>query len=143
MAHPWTKKLHLTKPPCTAEMYLSHRVLGGRLVSSLTQHHLPNAQNGSTLPSPRHFLSSIQMTYFNNNDDDVNPYFTSFAYQELDPYQFLSQTSTGEWANDQTNDTFAHGWGMVDQSGPMVDSPIGSRAVASYGEYHCSLFVVR
>ena len=82
------------------------------------------------------------MAYF-NNDDDANPYFTSSAYEELDPYQFLSQTSTGEWANNQADDIFTHSWGMVGQSGPMVDSPTGSRAVASYGKYHCSLSVVR
>jgi len=82
------------------------------------------------------------MAYFNNTND-ANPYFTSSAYEELDPYPALSQTSTGEWADDQANDTFTHGWGMVDQLGPMVDSPTSSRAMVSHGKHHCSLFVVR
>lgn len=75
------------------------------------------------------------MAYFNNTND-ANPYFTSSTYEELDPYPALSQTSTGECANYQANDTFAYGWGMV-------DSPTSSRAMASYGKYHCSLFIVR
>jgi hypothetical protein len=77
------------------------------------------------------------MAYYNN----TNFYSTSSAFGEPDAYQFLSQTSAAEEVNDQAYGTFANGWGMAGQPGPVVGSPTNLRDVANYGKYHCRLFV--
>jgi hypothetical protein len=77
-----------------------------------------------------------------NNADNANFHSTSSASEELDTYPFLSRTSSGEGVDDETFGTFAHGWGMVGQSEPMVGPPTGSQATANYGKYHYDKFVV-
>jgi hypothetical protein len=83
------------------------------------------------------------MAYFNNTNN-TNFYSTSFAFGEPDAYPFLSQMSATEDADDsQTYGSLADRWGMVERPGPMVGPPTSSWAAASYGSYHCSLFIDR
>jgi len=84
------------------------------------------------------------MAYFNNTDD-ANPYSTSSAYEELDPYPVLNQMSVGELADIPAFNTPTHGWDMymIDHPGPTAGSPTGPLPTTSCGKYHCSLFVVR
>ena len=73
------------------------------------------------------------MAYF-NNANDVNPYFTSSADEELDPHSVLSQISAGGWSDIPAFDTFTYGWSMIDQPGPIVGSPTGPLPTTSCGK---------
>lgn len=65
-------------------------------------------------------LGSIPMDYSNEN---ANLYFTTSTTEDFDSYPFLSLTSGNEEAGGfWMGGTFESRWGMIDQSGPKVDS---------------------
>jgi len=72
------------------------------------------------------------MAYFNNADDTTYP--NSFTFDEFDEYPILGQTSAASDAAAITP-TFAHGWGMGGEPGPMISSSRSLRPEASFGEY--------